>query len=170
MKFKRRILSTAIALSLAVQSVPVIISYADDQSTEESWNNEDYGILRWYYNMDSLYYYNFKIDPNINEVEIPAEVNGEATTNLFLEYHKCPDSYCMDNTITIVLPECVEKVYTEWFYYESHIKEITLKYPSGKTETIIAADLDDSTFSYLYDEGRINYEFIDNHMFWKTIE
>ena len=156
MKLKRRISSTAIAFGIAVQPLPVVISYAEDQYAEASQNNEDYGILRWYYDMDHKYY-NLKIDPNSYEVEIPAELNGEEISKLYLDYFECPDNTCLNNTITIILPESVKEVYTEWFYYKSHIKEITLKYPSGKMETLIAADLNDSTFSYLYDEKDDDY-------------
>ena len=69
MKLKRRILSSAIALALTVQSVPFVISYADDQYTEESWNNEDHGVLKWNYDY-GFEYINLKIDPDSNEIVI----------------------------------------------------------------------------------------------------
>ncbi len=156
MKLKRRILSSAIALALTVQSVPFVIGYAEDQYTEESWNNEDHGVLKWNYDF-GFEYINLKIDPDSNEVVIPSEVNGEEVKDLFLELLECPDSYCLNNAITLIIPESVERIKTDWFCYDNHIKEITLKYPSGESETIIAADLNDSTFSYLYDEKDDDY-------------
>ena len=121
MKLKRRILSSAIALALTVQSVPFVISYAEDQYTEESWNNEDHGVLNWNYDF-GFEYINLKIDPDSNEVVIPSEVNGEEITVLSLDYFKCPDSYCMNNTIKLIVPECVEDIWTSWTYEKTHIK------------------------------------------------
>ena len=156
MKLKRRILSSAIALALTVQSVPFVISYAEDQYTEESWNNEDHGVLKWNYDY-GFEYINLKIDPNSNEVVIPSEVNGEEITGLSLDCFQCHDSYCMNNTIKLIVPECVEDIWTSWTYEKTHIKKMTLEYSSGESETLMAADLNNSTFSYLYDEEDDDY-------------
>ena len=91
------------------------------------------------------------------EVILPTEVNGKKIEKLYLKDLDFSNNTILNKAPVIIIPEGIEVADKNWKNYDTSIKALYLLYPSGEKEALIANDIYNTPFSYLYDTENDDY-------------